>query len=414
MQTDFDLVIVGGGMVGASLACALRDSGLRVAMVEAMALPTDATPSYDDRTVALAYGSRRIFEAMGVWSAIERYGAAPIQRIHISDRGRFGFTRLEASDAELPSLGYVVANRTVGGVLHQAIAGRSDIHSLCPASVQSIDFANDAAHITVRAAGGDATLRAALVVAADGADSPVRQATGIDAPRVAYEQVALATTVTPELPVNGTAYERFTESGPLALLPAGADRCTVVWSVRAEVADTMLAWDDATFLAQLQTNFGERLGRFTRVGKRQTYPLMLTRVSEHVRPRLALIGNAAHTVHPVAGQGFNLGLRDVATLAQVLVDGAAAGRDLGSLELLNEYADWRAQDNRVVAGFTHSLIRAFSNDYFPVTLLRNLGLSAVDLLPPVKRRFIRVTSGLSGRQPRLACGLPLVSSHERH
>jgi 2-octaprenyl-6-methoxyphenol hydroxylase len=414
MQTDFDIAIVGGGLVGASLACALRDSGLRIALVETGAVPLDPTPGYDDRTVALAYGSRRILGAMGVWDSIARHGASPIRRIHISERGRFGFTRLDAADADLPALGYVVANRTLGAALYQAVADRANVTLICPATVNAIEFTASCAQVQLTTNGTARQLRATLVVAADGADSPVRTTAGIDAPRVTYGQVAIVASVTPERAHQDTAYERFTEAGPLALLPAATDRCAMVWSIAAADAAAMLAWDDTTFSAQLQACFGERLGRFVRVGKRQAYPLVLTQVREHVRARLALIGNAAHTVHPVAGQGFNLGLRDVAALAQVLSDSNRAGRDLGEIALLEEYARWRVPDNRVVANFTHALIRLFSNDRLPLTLARNLGLLTVDLLPPVKRGFIRATSGLSGRLPRLACGLPLSSaSHER-
>ncbi|MBI3900462.1 MAG: 2-octaprenyl-6-methoxyphenyl hydroxylase [Gammaproteobacteria bacterium] len=411
MQTDFDILIVGGGMVGASLAGALRDSRLRVGIVEAALPPATDTPGYDDRTVALAYGSRRIFEAMGVWSAIEQRGAAPIERIHISDRGRFGFTRLSAAEAGVPALGYVVANWVIGRSLYDAIAGHTGIEFLCPAIVQSVAFAPQSADVTINIGGNERRLSARLIIAADGADSPIRAAVGIDAQRVEYEQAAIVSSVTPERAHHGTAYERFTETGPLALLPAGPDRCAVVWTVPRDTVDAMLSWDDDTFRARLQECFGERLGNFGRVGKRQAYPLMLTRVREHVRPRLVLIGNAAHTVHPVAGQGFNLGLRDVAALAQVLLESANAGGDIGDLAVLQRYADWRARDNKRVANLTHSLIRLFSNNYLPLAYARNVGLVAVDLLPPLKRAFVRVTSGLGGRLPRLACGLRLTHEH---
>ena len=414
MQTDFDVLIVGGGLVGASLACALRGSGLKIGIVEATSLGASTQPSYDDRTLALAYGSRRIFDGMGLWPAIAQHGVTPIRRIHISDRGRFGFTRLDANDAGLEALGYVVANRALGAALYTALADQSAIALICPATVGSVILDSEAARVQVRAGDAEYSLTARLLVAADGANSPVRDAVGIEAHRINYEQTAVVTTVTPERAHGYTAYERFTDSGPLALLPVGADSCAVVWSVRSDAVDTVMGWGDATFGARLQEAFGERLGRFMRVGKRQVYTLPLTRVTEHVRPRLALIGNAAHTVHPVAGQGFNLGLRDVAALSQVLLDGVTAGRDIGDVTVLQRYADWRARDNRRVAGFTHSLIRIFSNDYFPLALARNIGLLAVDLLPPLKRRLIRMTSGISGRLPRLACGLPLrtPTSHD--
>ena len=410
MKTDFDILIVGGGLVGASLACALRESRLIVGMIEAATPPLSEQPSFDDRTLALAYGSRRIFDGLGVWSSIAQRGASPIKRIHISDRGRFGATRLQARDAGIDALGYVVSAPVLGASLYQAIVGRSNLRIISPANVQSVEVGDEAARVRVDIGGAEQELRARLVIAADGANSPIREAAGIEASRVDYGQTAIVSAVVTERAHEGTAYERFTESGPLALLPAGSDYCAVVWSVAANKVDMVRAWDDETFRAELQNAFGERLGRFLRVAKRQIHPLALTQVREHARQRLVIVGNAAHTVHPVAGQGFNLGLRDIATLAEVLLEADAAGRDIGGFDVLQRYINWRARDNKVVSTLTHSLIRIFSNDYWPVACARDAGLVAVDLLPPVKRELIRITSGLAGRLPRLACGLPLRST----
>jgi 2-octaprenyl-6-methoxyphenol hydroxylase len=410
MKTDFDILIVGGGLVGASLACALSDSRLTVGMIEAATPPLSEQPSFDDRTLALAYGSRRIFDGLGVWSAIARRGAAPIKRIHISDRGRFGATRLQARDAGIDALGYVVSAPVLGTSLYQAIGGRSNLQVISPANVRSVEVGDETARVRVNIGGAEQELHARLVVAADGANSPIREAAGIEASRIEYGQTAIVSAVVTECAHEGTAYERFTESGPLALLPAGSDYCAVVWTVAANRVETVRAWDDETFRAELQNAFGGRLGRFLRVAKRQVHPLALTRVREHARQRLVIVGNAAHTVHPVAGQGFNLGLRDIATLAEVLLEADAAGRDIGGFDVLRRYTNWRTRDNKVVSTLTHSLIRIFSNDYWPVACVRDAGLVAVDLLPPVKRELIRVTSGLAGRLPRLACGLPLRST----
>ena len=406
MKSDFDILIIGGGLVGASLACALRASDLRIGVIEAVPLAVSSQPSYDDRTLALAYGSKRIFESLGVWPDIAP-DATPIERIHISDRGHFGVTRLAATEAGMPALGYVVANRVLGVVLLKALQASKNIEWLCPAEMQSIKLNPEAASITVRHNDANQTLVARHVIAADGAHSEVRAAMGIEAERTEYCQSAIVTTVTAGEPHGNTAYERFTDTGPLALLPLRQNACAVVWSAKAAEAQTILGWSDAEFLNRLQDRFGDRLGTFTRPGKRAAYPLALTRVPEPVRARLALIGNAAHTVHPVAGQGFNLGLRDVAAIAEILTDAVRAGEDIGDLAVLRRYADWRRRDNQVTAGFTNGLIRIFSNNAFPLTLARNVGLLAVDLLPGVKRRFIRVTSGLAGRLPRLARGLPL-------
>ena len=407
MDTNYDIVIIGGGMVGASLACALGATRMRVGLVEAVRLDAPSQPSYDDRSTALAYGSRRIFDGMHVWDRIAAQQTAPILRIHISDRGRFGFTRLSAADLGTEALGYVVENRVLGDALYSTLSGMSGVQLLCPALLQTVRFEQDRAVVGISHDGRTEELSARLIVAADGADSVVRKAAGIAANRIEYDQAAIVTNATPGKSHGGTAYERFTDTGPLALLPMTDERCAVVWSARRGEVDTILGWDQAEFLTRLQDRFGNRLGVFQRIGTRRAYPLSLTRVREHVRPRLVLIGNAAHTVHPVAGQGFNLGLRDVATLAELLMDSARRGDDIGDLGVLYAYAAWRRRDNQVVAALTDGLTRIFSTSFLPLVLARDLGLTAVDLLPPVKRRFMRITSGLAGRLPRLARGLPL-------
>ena len=220
----------------------------------------------------------------------------------------------------------------------------------------------------------------------------------------------MITNITPQRSHNNCAYERFTDSGPLALLPMSENRCSVVWTVRSAYAEQVMAMDDTIFLQALQDRFGGRLGMFLRVGVRRTYPLQLVRAHEHVRPRLALIGNAAHTLHPVAGQGFNLGLRDVAVLAEVLSDAAVAGKDIGSLEVLQDYAKWRRRDHIKMIAFTDGLARIFSNPLAPVRAVRNVGMLAMDMIPPLKHVLTRHTMGLAGRLPRLARGLSLMRS----
>jgi len=407
MNSDFDIVIVGGGMVGASLACALRGAGLRIAVVEAVPLKSEAQPSYNERTIALAYGSRRIFEGVGVWDEIERRGATPIERIHVSHRGYFGATRLAAGELRLPALGYVVENRVLGAALMQALADATEVTWHCPATVEEIRIEADGARLRVEGTAGSIELSARLVVGADGAHSAVRRLLGIEAARTDYAQVAVVATVAAGLPHANTAYERFTASGPLAALPMRDNRCAIVWSARADEADTILGWTDAEYLAQLQQRFGDRLGRLAAPGARTKYPLALTRVPQTNTARMVLIGNAAHTVHPVAGQGFNLGLRDAAALAEVLVAAGKAGEDIGAAAVLQRYAVWRRRDTRATEIFTDGLVRLFSNESRLLALLRGSGLVAIDLVPPLKRRLLRMTSGLAGRLPRLARGLPL-------
>lgn len=407
MNNDFDIVIVGGGLAGASLACALGNTDLRVAVIEAMPFVAPVQPAGDDRTVALNYGSRRIFAALGLWERIIALGACPIERIHISDRGRFGFTRLDAASMGVEALGYVVETRVLGQALQQALQEFKNIRVIAPARLQQLTITEASAVVTLNAESGAGPLTARLVVGADGVHSAVRAAAGIAAETTDYGQTALVTAVTPSLPHGFTAYERFTPSGPLALLPKADNRMAVVWTVYSKDVDGLMALNDAEFLQGLQTRFGARLGQLTKLGKRQAHALALTHAAEHVRPRLALVGNAAHTVHPVAGQGFNLGLRDVAALAELLVQTARAGGDIGALSVLKEFATWRQPDDRAVMRFTNGLVGIFSNDFAPLALARGLGLVLVDLAPPLKRALLRRTMGLSGRLPRLARGLSI-------
>jgi 2-octaprenyl-6-methoxyphenol hydroxylase len=251
------------------------------------------------------------------------------------------------------------------------------------------------------------TLTGRLVVAADGADSPVREQFGIESSVSDYQQTAIVTNITPQLAHNHVAYERFTESGPLALLPMTEQRCAVVWTIASSQVESIMALDDAGFVAALQARFGYRLGRLERVGRRQAWPLRLVQAKETVRERLALVGNAVHTLHPVAGQGFNLGARDIAVLAEVLVDALQAGEDPGSLAVLNRYGEWRHRDHQNVMVFTDGLARLFTLPLPALGLARSAGMLAFDLFPPAKRMLTRMTMGRSGRTPKLARGLPL-------
>lgn len=422
MAEPYDLIIVGGGMVGASLACALKGSKFRIALIEAVPFDHELQPSYDARAIVLSYGTRRIFEGLGLWPAIVP-NATAIRHIHISERGGFGITRLDAAAHGLPALGYVVEGRALGRVLGKALAGIPNLNLICPAQLKSFSILgstlDQAAEVTIETAQGLTTLQARLVVGADGGRSALRELAGIAADTVDYQQNAVITTVTPALPHQGVAYERFTDTGPLALLPLSEQRCGLVWTVPREQLGEVLALDDQAFMAGLQDRFGGRLGKFRRVGARRAYPLVLVRAREQVRPRLALIGNAAHALHPVAGQGFNLGLRDVAALAEVLSEAAHSGRDPGDLTVLQRYQRWRSRDQSEIIAFTDRLSRLFSNGFGPLVLARNLGLLALDLATPVKQVFSRRAMGLSaglgldlrdkvsGHLPRLARGLSL-------
>lgn len=407
IPTDYDLLIIGGGLVGASLACALDSLDLRIGLVEAAPLTVSAHPSYDDRTLALAQGTRRIFQTLGLWDALAST-ATPIQRIHISERGSPGFARLNGLDEDVEALGYVIEARRVGAALLAKLPNLRGVQLLCPARLETVAIEPEAACATIRC-GEDRTveLRAPLLVAADGAQSPVREQLGIAALRWEYGQQAVIANVTPAFPHQNVAYERFTEDGPVALLPMSENRCAVVCTVNEAAAATVMALDDAGFMALLHERFGDRLGPFQRAGRRQMYPLFLLKAREHARQRVALIGNAAHTLHPIAGQGFNLGVRDVAALAEVVAEAWRRGEDIGDLRVLNRYADWRRWDQRQTLAFTDALNRLFANPLLPVRAARHLGLLAFDCLPPLKHRFARQAMGLQGRLPKLARGLAL-------
>ncbi|MET0533329.1 MAG: 2-octaprenyl-6-methoxyphenyl hydroxylase [Steroidobacter sp.] len=404
-----DVAIVGGGLVGASLALALAKLRLKIALIEAAPFGVADQPSFDDRTTALSNGSRRIFEQLGVWSLMERE-ATPIRRIHVSDRGRFGFARIDAKEQGLSALGFVVVNRIMGAALWRRLSEESAITVLAPAKVREMQLQADVQRLECELNGETQIVEARLAIAADGARSTLRQSAGIGSSTWDYEQVALVSNVFSQQFHDHVAYERFTPSGPIALLPLADGRSGLVWTLRPDVANEMAQLPDAEFLARLQEAFGFRLGRFTRVGSRQLYPLSLTRSDEYIAERLAIVGNAAQTLHPIAGQGFNLGLRDAVSLAEVLADGRAQVGDAfdpGDGLWLQRYREWRAADRGNIVRFTDGMVRLFSQPLGPFKLLRNVGMLAFDLMPAAKDALSQLSLGAAGRVPRLARGASL-------
>ena len=402
-MAEFDVAIVGGGMVGASCALALSGTGCSVVLVEGIAAGADAQPSFDERTTALGNASRRIFESLGVWQSIEP-AAAAIRTIHVSDAGHFGFARLRAAEQGIDAFGYVVPNRAIGSALWARLASAPGVSLRVPARPERIEIGAAAVRITIDAGGVREELTARVVVAADGAHSSVRAAARIEASVEDYGQVALVANVRADRPNDGTAFERFSAAGPLAVLPLADGSFTVVWTVTPQSAAQILALADAPFLKELQRRFGWRAGCFVHAGRRASYPLNLTRAASTVAERTVLIGNAAQALHPVAGQGFNLGLRDAAMLAELIVAGAD---DAGDAQLLKKFADWRASDRDGVIRFTDGLIKLFGDRRRSVGALRNLGLLLFDLAPPAKSALARVSAGFGGPTPRLARGLLL-------
>ena len=406
-STDYDIVIAGGGMIGTSLGLALAPLNLRVAVVEAIARGAAQQPSFDDRSTALSRSSQRTFEAIGLWPQIAA-AATPIRSIHVSDKGRFGFSHIDAEEQEVEALGYVVINRVLGQVLSSSLSSVDGLEFMCPARIGAVSAAADKVTVTVEEPDGQRTLTCRLLVAADGAGSTVRDMIGISASRVDYEQWAVVGNLLPEQAHHNRAFERFTDSGPIAMLPLAGDRAAFVWMLPPVQAQEALALGGAEFTAALQEAFGFRLGSFSRVGKRAAYPLALTRANGLIASRSVVVGNAAHGLHPVAAQGFNLGMRDVAALCDCIAGSIVDGRDdVGCASILEEYAEWRKKDQTKLVRFTDGIVHLFGASSPPLRTLRNLGMLGFDLIPGVRKVFAKHTMGLAGKLPRLSRGVPL-------
>ena len=404
---DYDIIIAGGGMIGTSLALALAPLRLKVAVVEAVAREAADQPSFDDRSTALSRSSQRSFEAIGLWDAIVA-ASTPILHIHVSDKGRFGFAHIDAVEQNVEALGYVVINRVLGEVLQAALAD-SGTDVRCPARISAVQKDAECLHVRIDEAGGTAELTTRLLVAADGANSTVRDLVGIGATRTDYQQVAVIGNVLPEQPPANRAFERFTEEGPVAMLPVADNRAAFVWIQSPGQAEQSLQLDDAAFTSALQATFGRRLGKFSKIGKRTAYPLALSKANMMTATRSVVVGNAAHGLHPVAAQGFNLGMRDVATLCDCIADAlnSGPGADCGDMAILERYARWRRADHEKLVRFTDGLVRLFGDNRRSIRFLRNAGMLGFDLVPGVRRVFARHTMGLAGRLPRLSRGVPL-------
>jgi 2-octaprenyl-6-methoxyphenol hydroxylase len=399
-MNTWDVAIVGGGMVGASFALALRATRLRVLLIEGIPPDSNEQPSFDERTTALGNGSRQIFESLGVWNAMANESAA-IGSIHVSDAGRFGVARLDAKEQGVNAFGYVVPNRVIGRVLWGALREAANVTLAVPAKLTHAQSREHGVELDLIIDDKPERVCAAIAVAADGAGSVLRASAGISAEVEDYGQVAIVVNAATERPNTGEAFERFTPSGPLAVLPVRDGGYAVIWAVKPQRAAELMALGEAEFAAELLAAFGWRAGRWTRIGKRHTYPLTLSRADATVSGRVVLIGNAAQALHPVAGQGFNLGLRDAATLAEMLAS------DSLDPDLLARFSAWRDEDRRGVTRFTDGLVKLFGSERPGLSAIRNFGLLLFDLSPAAKRALSRVSWGFAGRMPRLARGLPL-------
>lgn len=408
---DCDVLIVGGGAVGSALACALAELPLDTVLIEAHEVRMLEQPSFDARVTALANGSQQILAALGLWPDLDGYAEA-IRAIHISERGRFGAARIRAAEERVPALGYTVENQALGRVLWERLQRAPRFTALAPAKVTALVLGEQHTTATIEQAGRTFEVRGRLAVAADGARSALRAALGVPVKEHDYEQCAVIFNCTTEAPLAGRAFERFTPRGPIALLPLTGGRAAVIWTLPAAVAEDIATLPQVAFRDELQSAFGQRLGRFTRIGERRIYPLARVASGALHGQRAVLIGDAAMRLHPVAGQSFNLALRDVATLAEVIADALLAAPpgtpvDIGANDLLERYEAWRAADRQRVSIFTHGLIQLFGEAAPGFGLGRGLGLMAFDLLPGAKALLARQTMGKAGRLPRLARGLKL-------
>ncbi|WP_413285206.1 2-octaprenyl-6-methoxyphenyl hydroxylase [Vibrio sp. MA40-2] len=386
---QYDIVIAGGAMVGSTLALALdhlSQQRLSIAVIEPYAVDNDSHPGFDSRSIALSYGTKLVLEKFQLWSAIEPLTTA-INQIHVSDRGHVGVAHIDKAEQCVPALGYVVELADIGALYQQRIRDCKQIDYLCPDSVTHISKEQDFNLVTLTS--GE-VVSCQILVAADGADSTCCNLLGHEQTEYDFEQVAIITNVEISEQHNGRAFERFTSGGPLAFLPMSNNRMSVVWCLNPEQAKQTLTFSDEQFIAQLQTQFGWRLGKILRVGKKASYPLILKKKQQIVSHRFATVGNAAQLLHPIAGQGFNLGIRDVESLVNTLV----GQKDVGDFSLLSQYRKCREDDRDNTIELISTMVHIFSNDWFPLQLGRNVALMAMDNSRLFKSPLLGRTMGL--------------------
>ncbi len=410
--SHFDMVIVGGGMVGISLALILAaQRDWKILLVEAQSMKlgsvSNHSASFDDRSTALSWTSRNIYQSIGIWDQLSKH-LTDIRQIHVSDRGHGGLTRMSAAEAGVDALGYVVENHWLGSVLIDRLAQQS-IDVLANTHISSVRPLRDGIEISlkgVKALDSEETsiIHSDLLVIADGSNSKTAEKLGIHSKSSSYRQTAIIANIQLEKKHQNVAYERFTDQGPMALLPLsdfkGQHRSALVWVQPEDKAEQLIKAEDTAFLDTLQQRFGHRLGRFKQVGNRLDYPLALTLAAEQVRRNVVVVGNAAHSLHPVAGQGFNLSLRDVAALAARLNIARIQQKDIGALEVLEDYQQQQLVDQRNTLIFSDSLTKFFSGTSSISAVTRNSGLLALDLVPQLRHGFAKFGMGMATSEAR--------------
>jgi 2-octaprenyl-6-methoxyphenol hydroxylase len=400
-----DVLISGGGMVGLTLGLACAQGGLKTLIADAAAPATVLAPQFDGRVSALAYARVRMLRALGVWEGLKDH-AQPIREILVTDGKLASATspfslHFDSAEVGAEALGYIAENRHIRTALYDAVARAANLELLAPATAKSVATENGGAVVTLA---DGSQVACALVIAAEGRESRLRAEMGINMIGWSYPQVGIVATVEHEKPHNGVAYEHFLPSGPFAILPLPGNRSSLVWTETKAKAPALLALDEAGFNAELARRFGDHLGATKSAGPRWSYPLAFHLARDFVKPRFALAGDTAHGIHPIAGQGLNLGLKDAAALAEVLLDAARLGRDIGALDTLKRYERWRRFDSVVMGGTMDALNRLFSNDIAPIRHLRDLGLGIVDSIAPARKFFMRHAGGDVGKLPKLMKG----------
>jgi 2-octaprenyl-6-methoxyphenol hydroxylase len=408
-----DIVIVGGGLVGASLACALAPLGYAITVVEAVAPGAASQPSYDDRTLALGAASCAILEGLGLWPQLQEHATA-IRQVVVSEPGQPWRVELDAAESGRSAFGHVIEARRFGQVVRQRVSELDAVRVLCPARVTGLQNGPAGVSVELETEAGPQTIETRLLVAADGTHSAVRGLLGIAAREKHYQQTAVICNVTPREAHRGRAYEQLTSSGPFAVLPHVGGRCGLVWCAPEEQARALLELPEDEFLARASARADQSLGGFVKLGKRSSYALKLVLPERDSDQRVVLVGNAAHAIHPAGAQGFNLGLRDVACLAEVLADAnreapGAGLADPGEAACLERYSHWCRPDREAVVGWTDGLVGLFASPLSLARGLRGAALLAHVLLPPLRRRMASQAMGFRGHMPRLALGEPLLA-----
>lgn len=405
-KCDYDVTIVGGGMAGAALACSLSGKGLKIAVIESILFSAPEQPSYDDRGITLSLSSKRIFSGLKLWHKVEQY-ANPIEKIHVSEQGSFATVRLNAKDVNLSSLAFVVPAKHLGQCLIEQVQESDDIDYLCPAEFQGVELLSDHSLIEIKQANESIRFSSSLLVAADGSFSSIRQQAGLATRVKDYGQTAIVSNISFQKSLNNTAYERFTKHGPLAILPLRGNDAVCVYTVERNNSSYYMQCDEEVYAQQILKELGRRLGNIEKLGKRRSYPLRLVECTEQVKRGLIVLGNAAHTIHPNAAQGFNLALRDVAGLAECILKLKENNQSLSSESLQQDYLAMRETDQNNVIQFSDTLAELFYNDSRFKKLIRFLVMTGFEKIPFAKRELITRGMGITSTQPKLVRGLSL-------